>query len=53
MVITIFNNIHVGTQKLYVYILLVHEHFNVLANKKPAQESSNNVRTGVSIEDSD
>lgn len=42
MVIIIFNNI--GTDKLNVYILLVHEHLNVLANKKPEQESAINVQ---------
>lgn len=44
MVIIIFNNIHVGTDKLNVYILLVHEHLNVLANKKPEQEGAINVQ---------
>lgn len=47
MVIIIFNNIHVGTQKLYVYIILVHVHLNVLANKNAAQESSINVEVNA------
>lgn len=49
MVIIIFNII--GTDKLNVYILLVHEHSNVLANKN--QNKKVQLMYSVSIEDSD